>query len=110
MFHADMTFTLALIALVSGASLILATKKHAEIPTLSCQIIGYTVSVLAIVILLFSGSLMVKGSLMRHHMHSAIMQMHKGHRMHKPMYMHGQRSRAPKMMAHPSSGTVPPGN
>lgn len=78
MFHADITFVLALIALVAGASLILSVKSHKGLSTGSCTFIGYAVIILSIIIILFSGYGMLRG----HFMHRAIMRrmMHRGKR------------------------------
>ena len=59
MFHADLTFVLALIALALGASLILSAKTHSEISTVLCQLAGFTVVILAIITLFFSGYILI---------------------------------------------------
>ncbi len=66
MFHADITFTLALIALVSGAFLVLSARTQKD--TMSCKIIGHAVAIIAIVILLFSGYCVIKRAVNVHHM------------------------------------------
>ena len=76
MFHSDITFTLALIALVVAAFLVLSAKVHPDIPTLPCKAIGYTVAVIAIVMLLFTGFLTVKRSLIPCPMKMKYMMMH----------------------------------
>ena len=75
MFHADITFTLALIALVAAAFLVLSAKAHPDIPALACQTIGYVVAIIAIVMLLFTGFLTVKRSLVPYPMKMKYMQM-----------------------------------
>jgi exosortase/archaeosortase len=75
MFHADITFTLALIALVAAAFLVLSAKTHPNIPTLACKTIGYAVAVIAIVMLLFTGFMTVKTSLITYPMKMKYMMM-----------------------------------
>lgn len=76
MFHSDITFTLALIALVAAAFLVFSAKAHPDIPTLPCKAIGYAVVVIAIVMLLFTGFLTVKRSLIPCPMKMKYMMMH----------------------------------
>ena len=92
MFHSDITFTLALIALVSGAFLILSSKTGPDIKTLPCRIIGHIVVIISLVILLFSGFLVIKKSVFVYQMHAGYMQAYKGHMM-RPggMPMHTQK-------------------
>ena len=54
LFTAGLTFAVALIALTMAASLLLKAKKHADLGTKPCQVIGYVVIVLSIVMLVIS--------------------------------------------------------
>jgi hypothetical protein len=54
MLHSDITFLLALIALVAGSFLVLTTKLHADKSFVICKVIGYCVAILAIIILIFT--------------------------------------------------------
>ena len=54
------TFTLSLIALAMGVSLILKAKKNSELGTCTAKIFGYIISVLAIIILVFSAYVALK--------------------------------------------------
>jgi len=73
MFYSGITFVLALIALVAGASLIFKIKFHKEVPAGSCTFIGYAVIILSIIVILFSGYGMLKGYFMRRDMMRQIM-------------------------------------
>jgi hypothetical protein len=78
MFNAGITFVLALIALVAGASLIFKTKFHKEVQAGFCSFIGYAVIVLSIIVILFSGYGMVRGYFMHRGMMRKMMQGDKG--------------------------------
>jgi len=65
MFFIGITFVLALIALVAGASLILAAQSRKGFAASSCTFMGYVVIVLSIIIVLFSGYGMFRGYFMR---------------------------------------------
>jgi hypothetical protein len=75
MFHADLTFVLALIALTMGASLILSAKTHPEISTALCQLAGFTVIILAIITLFFSGYTLIAKTATTYRMQSQGMMM-----------------------------------
>ena len=64
MFFIGITFVLALIALVAGASLILAAQSRKGFSASSCTFIGYVVIVLSIIIILFYGYGMLRGYFM----------------------------------------------
>ncbi|MGD9152771.1 MAG: hypothetical protein PVG30_03825 [Gammaproteobacteria bacterium] len=60
MFHSDITFVLALIALAYGALVVLKSKKYADAMGITCKIIGIIIAVLAILAILGSGQRMFK--------------------------------------------------
>ncbi len=74
MFHADITFVLALIALATGGFLILFAKIHKDIAAGICSAIGYVVAVLAIIALLFSGYGILRTHTVKHQMMFNMMQ------------------------------------
>ncbi len=91
MFHVDITFTLALIALVMGAYLALLAKVHSDnIPTLPCALIGYVVVIIALIVLLFSGLSLVGKSITGYQMHTQMMQLQRS-RMMMPMHLQSER-------------------
>jgi hypothetical protein len=55
LFHSDLTFVLALIALAMGALVLLKAKKFADLGTKPCRVIGYLIVILALLALIFSG-------------------------------------------------------
>lgn len=73
MFHADVTFVLALIALVAGAFLVLSAKVHKEISTTPCTVIGFIVVILSIIVILFSGYGMLRSHTMKCNMKCKMM-------------------------------------
>lgn len=108
MFHVDITFTLALIALVLAAYLVLSAKVHTDVSAIPCTLIGYAVVVIALIILLFSGISMVNRAMMGYQMHTQMMQLQHGQMM---MPMHLQKERMMIMpeaqqMMHPMPGAV----
>jgi uncharacterized membrane protein YdbT with pleckstrin-like domain len=88
MFHVDITFTLALIALVLAAHLVLTAKVHTDVSAISCTLIGYIVVVIALIILLFSGFSMVNKAMMSYETHQMMSEM---------MPLHLQRERMLRM-------------
>jgi hypothetical protein len=54
MLHSDITFLLALIALVAGSFLVLTAKLHTDKNFAPCKVIGYCVAILAVIILIFT--------------------------------------------------------
>lgn len=83
MFHADITFVLALIVLVAGAFLLFFTKTQKEIPANLYKFIGFAVVILSIIMILCSGYRMVQWHFIRGRMmcHAKMMRM-----MQKPMF------------------------
>lgn len=53
-------FVLSLIALAMGTALVLKAKKNAELGTGGCKFIGYVISILALIMLVFAGFVSVK--------------------------------------------------
>ncbi len=86
-FHADITFVLALIALASGALLILLAKTKSDIITATCRVIGFIIIVISALILLYSGHNMVKKHIFKHAMMPGMM--------HRPMMRPGMRGMPP---------------
>jgi glucan phosphoethanolaminetransferase (alkaline phosphatase superfamily) len=89
MFHTDITFTLALIALVLAAYLVLLAKVHTDVSAIPCTLIGYAVVVIALIVLLFSGFFMVNKTMIGYEMHTQMMS--------EMMPMHLQRERMLKI-------------
>jgi len=86
-FHADITFALALIALASGALLILLAKTKSDIITAACRVIGFIIIVISVLILLCSGHDMIKKHIFKHAMMPGMM--------HRPMMRRGMRPPPP---------------
>lgn len=82
MFHSDITFVLALIALVAGIFLLFSIKARKEAATPTNKFIGYAVVVLSIIMILCSGYRMLQWHFIRARMmrHAKMMYM-----MQKPM-------------------------
>lgn len=89
MFHVDITFTLALIALVLAGRLILSAKVHTDVSAIPCVLIGYGVTIIALIILLFSGISMVNRTMLGYQMHTQMMS--------EMMPLHMQRERMLRM-------------
>lgn len=66
MFHTDITFILALIALSMGVGILLKAKKYREMGVKGCQFLGYLVVILSLLMLLTSGFCLVKHVVYRH--------------------------------------------
>lgn len=75
MFHADITFVLALIALATGGFLVLFAKIHKDISTGICTVVGYVVAILAILAILCSSYGMFRSHVIRHQMMANRMQL-----------------------------------
>jgi len=75
MFHADITFTLALIALAFATMILMKAKKFAELGVSGCKFFGYVVAVLAIIMLIFSGYSTVRQSIFMCKLHSRMSRM-----------------------------------
>jgi len=98
MFHTDITFALALIALVLAAYLVLLAKVHTDVSAIPCTLIGYAVIVIALVVLLFSGFSMVNKTMMGYEMHTQMMQVRHSQMMSDMMPMHLQRERMMRIL------------
>ena len=107
MFHADITFVLALIALATGGFLVLFAKIHKDISTGICSVVGYAVAILAILAILCSSYGMFRSHVVRHQMMANRMQrtrmapcrMMRRHRMtRRRMVRHMQRRYRQQMM------------
>jgi|GEM_PF-4661910 len=93
MFHADITLTLALIALAIGAHLALSAKMRTDISTLAYTFIGYIVIIVALIILLFSGFSIMGRTMMGYQMHTQMMQLRQGQMMPHVTHLYLQRQR-----------------
>jgi hypothetical protein len=65
MFHSDITFVLALIALAYGALVVLKSKKYEDAMSMTCKIIGIIVAILAILAILGAGQRMFRTHMMK---------------------------------------------
>lgn len=65
LFHADITFVLALIALAYGALVVLKSKKYKDTMSATCKIIGFIIAILAILAILSSGQRMFRMHMMK---------------------------------------------
>jgi len=66
MFHADIIFVLALIALAAGALLVILSKTRSDVMTVICKIIGFVVIVIAALAILFAGHIIIRSHLIKH--------------------------------------------
>jgi hypothetical protein len=90
MFPADITFVLALIALVAGAFLLLFIKTQKEAATYVYKFIGFAVVILSIIMILCSGYGMLRWHFIRGKMMRRGRMMHMMKRpMHRPMHHKG---------------------
>jgi hypothetical protein len=73
-FHADITFILALIALASGTIVVLLAKAQAEAMSITCKVIGVVIIVLSILMGLYSVNGMFKKRMVKRAMIYNVMQ------------------------------------
>jgi len=66
MFHSDLTFVLALMALAMGVFLVLTAKKNAELGTKLAKFFGYIIVILALLAVIFSGYCAARSSYLMH--------------------------------------------
>jgi hypothetical protein len=80
MFHSDITFVLALIALAMGVIVLLKVKKEGKAGVKGGMFLGHAIVVLAIIVLLFSGYKTIRCShnkcMRRHAVKMMMMQRH----------------------------------
>ncbi len=101
MFHADITFVLALIALAAGALLVISSKTRSDVMTVICKIIGFVVIVIAALAILFAGHIIIRSHLIKHVMMYNIIHKRKmmpgmmHHRMMKPRMRKKMQSKKP---------------